>query len=765
MFPQQRHGCSSSETADQTVHFQLPCRTKQRVKFAFVVLRTAIVLRFQQMLQMMLMCKHVPEPSGKHAVVEPVPGEPFIDGPPGRGIQEGEAPARPLPRRVPFGTRGLAPECQPQTEFHRITRARPLAGFSACWKRSQAAVFGFRVGDLKFLAAARCNGHVFNIALLNEGPPMTLRKLEEKPRAYAVLAGGGVKGAALAGAIVAAQKHFAIEGYGGTSAGSVVAMLAAIGTDARRLESEVTNTPFTQFVDDGGIELKKLRDAFSRFETHVTSATATWTAARWYTPWKYLPLRSHVGGLKSIYDQLQATLWNSLGLYEGRHLTDYVLNQIRSRYQQFAASQDISFEELELAGATPLKIVSADSTNQRPVLFSRQDRHYGTSVVDAVRASASYPIVYRPHERNNRRLVDGGLASNLPAFLFRRESLKTGFPTLAFDLINPEPDGAAPADPHSRSLKDYLLDLLGTALDSSDVLLRDSVDSVIYIPIELPRRLSAVDFEISRADRVSLFNAGYRCVDEFLTAYLKRIRAADSPTMLQATEALRIVEDELRANPENSELRDEFRRTRVRTMRLHLMKQYGDPNIFVAVLRSLAWDVEEFSGAENVRAALMLPTGQVDDNGRPTMIIVYEFGFTTDDGTEDSDLRLELSQGTGASGRVWETAASVLVDLELAPTQKSWHMTPEQHAMIPEDRKSLLTWPVTRQLPDLPKHAESHEDGTDREQSVAVIATLNVDSTTPLADNHWRSSDHDGLDEGMQFLLQTWAQVLSRILP
>lgn len=51
-------------------------------------------------------------------------------------------------------------------------------------------------------------------------------------KAYAILDGGGVKGAALAGALAAAE-HNGIEfaGFGGTSAGAIVALLACVGYD------------------------------------------------------------------------------------------------------------------------------------------------------------------------------------------------------------------------------------------------------------------------------------------------------------------------------------------------------------------------------------------------------------------------------------------------------------------------------------------------------------------------------------------------------
>ena len=51
--------------------------------------------------------------------------------------------------------------------------------------------------------------------------------------AYAVFSGGGVKGAAHAGCLNAAeQRGLRFKGFGGTSAGSIVALLASIGTAA-----------------------------------------------------------------------------------------------------------------------------------------------------------------------------------------------------------------------------------------------------------------------------------------------------------------------------------------------------------------------------------------------------------------------------------------------------------------------------------------------------------------------------------------------------
>lgn len=60
-------------------------------------------------------------------------------------------------------------------------------------------------------------------------------------KAYAVMDGGGAKGAALAGCLLAAEEAgIRFVGYGGTSAGSIVALLACVGYSGAELEHIMT---------------------------------------------------------------------------------------------------------------------------------------------------------------------------------------------------------------------------------------------------------------------------------------------------------------------------------------------------------------------------------------------------------------------------------------------------------------------------------------------------------------------------------------------
>ena len=88
-------------------------------------------------------------------------------------------------------------------------------------------------------------------------------------KAYVILDGGGVKGAALAGCLEAASEHgIEFVGYGGTSAGAIVALLASVGYSGDELKRiMIEEVKFSDFLDDQGLALDRLKqipDEFSR---------------------------------------------------------------------------------------------------------------------------------------------------------------------------------------------------------------------------------------------------------------------------------------------------------------------------------------------------------------------------------------------------------------------------------------------------------------------------------------------------------------------
>ena len=176
----------------------------------------------------------------------------------------------------------------------------------------------------------------------------------------------------------------------------------------------------------------------------------------------------------------------------------------------------IDFAALDRAGCKPLKIIATDVGLQRPVVFASQ-RFDGQNeqVVDAVRASISYPLVFQPVRVHDRFLVNGGLCSNLPVFAFEKERRESNLPIVAFDLIQ----GPRPVEPAYGFLQ-FCRDMISTSLESRDFLIRDRIQGLHYIPIPVPEGFHALRFHLPPSDREVLFHRGYTAAMEYFTSKL-----------------------------------------------------------------------------------------------------------------------------------------------------------------------------------------------------------------------------------------------------
>lgn len=511
--------------------------------------------------------------------------------------------------------------------------------------------------------------------------------------AYGIFDGGGVKGAALAGCLAAAQEQgIQFVGYGGTSAGSMVALLAEVGYTGQELGELLIDLDFRDLLDDKGEQLARARASVSN------AAQRFRRGGCW-------------GRLRAICAArpLSRMLGEELGLDSGEALKRYLFERIKEKHSGLSGHADITFEHLEAAGCLPLKIVASDITRRRPAIFSRQQTDYGASVLDAVRASTSYPFAFRPVVKNGRCLVDGGLASNLPAFLFDEEYRETRVPALAFDLTAPPG-----SDLEGYDFGRFSSDLLATALEASDELLRRVLRGVHHVPVETPPGIETLNFAISRDDRRRLYDAGYKAATEFLNRFelLQRVKAAG----------------------------DEMKR--------QLQVEFGSPQLYQPVLYGLAKQVEAETQARKVRAHVMLPTGRP----KLTRIVVYGYGMD-----HDADADLELAENAGCSGVAWAQRAPAIADLEeAAVSPEDWGMTLVQHAKVPANRKAMLCVPIHRQR------------RTDETGTPMPIATLAVDTVTALARTGWlaRSPGSEDLSPSQEVvaIMVSWANVLYRLL-
>ncbi len=503
--------------------------------------------------------------------------------------------------------------------------------------------------------------------------------------AYAVLDGGGVLGAALVGCLKAAE-HLQIKfvGFAGTSAGSVVALLSAVGYPPDELHAiMIDEVDFSQFLDDGGRRLDRLRTALN---------------------WRLVLNICHIGSCLHV-------LTKEHGLYNGLKLKKFLEDKIRRRLPQLTDG-DYRFHKLEAVGCLPLKVIATDIGRQRPCVFgSNHPSEIDDSVIDAVRASVGYPFVFRPVRVHDRRLVDGGLCSNLPIFAFANARGRSTTPIVAFDLVSSR--DAPYREPYSFG--QFCMDMVNTSLESADFLLRERIPGVIRVPVLIPSRFNALDFSITREDRQNLYNLGFTSTLQYFTSRL--------PYWDQVTNHVE---------------------------RLQAMRNV-EPYRVRELLSIIASDISSRSKAENVRCAVMLPTD------RMSRIVVYQVNM---DSSPDIDLEIPLE--AGCTGLSWAQKTVAIANLdEASRAPEAWGLTPAQQNKIPTSQKSMISVPLF----DLSSDSGLRPVGEGPGVNVAkldVIGTLSLDSTTPLADTGW-VRDGKGSPDLVE-RLKLWADVLSRFI-
>lgn len=521
--------------------------------------------------------------------------------------------------------------------------------------------------------------------------------------AYIVLCGGGVKGAVLGGCLAAAgQARVEPRGYGGTSAGSIVAALAALGYRPDELRAELVDESFIRFLDDDGSDLDQVAEVWRKLESRATSGS-------WRTGFS-------LNALANAFD-------SRLGLYDGRNLRKFLCEAIEAKVDGLNKAADkVTFSDLVSFGKKPLRVVATDVSRKRAVVFGAGVKGSDQSVVEAVVASASFPFVFKPVEIDGMQLSDGGLSSNLPSFLFAKEYQASRVPTIAFDLL--PSDGGNNVEP-IQDASGFLVSLRDSALEASDVLLREATAGVFYCPVQTPAGVDTLNFRLSREQREACFDRGFgdaaRKLNEF--APIRRVRESSEK-----------VQEELRL-------------------------MCGPNYLYEAVLRAVLHQLADVSEIEvgQCRAHIMLLSQRARGSAPSTRLMTYTLHMDN-----DTDIDLELAQDGGCSGLAWTDRMAVADLDEARKNPEPWKMTNVEHNKVPERVKSMISVSIPGDL---------HSDAG----PALPVGTLSVDSETPLANTGWCTEDQNlaGVAPDSQPIiskdvinvLNTWASTVGLMLP
>ncbi|ASN05270.1 patatin-like phospholipase family protein [Virgibacillus necropolis] len=289
-----------------------------------------------------------------------------------------------------------------------------------------------------------------------------------------VFSGGGVKSFAFIGALRSMKtNNLEIERVAGTSAGAIVAGLLAANYSLTELEETINNLNLHDFLDPPALS-------------------------------KLFPLS------KWFY------LYYKMGMYKGDLLEEWIYNRL-------AEKKVYTFRDIKPGY---LKVVISDlSLGKLVVIPDDLERVYGITpdhfvIARAIRMSAGYPYFFMPKEILGKTakksiIVDGGLLSNYPLWIFNKPNERNLRPVLGVklsgDLKNTDPKKI-------KNAMDMTQAMFTTMKQAHDVryVSTSHQKNTIFIPI---KHVDTTNFKIEDNVKKSLIELGEKNTNEFLTSW------------------------------------------------------------------------------------------------------------------------------------------------------------------------------------------------------------------------------------------------------
>ncbi|WP_010650844.1 patatin-like phospholipase family protein [Oceanobacillus massiliensis] len=288
-----------------------------------------------------------------------------------------------------------------------------------------------------------------------------------------VFSGGGVKAFAYIGVLDSLQENnLQLERVAGTSAGAIIASLVAAGFELEEIQGLVEKLRLTQFVDPPIVT-------------------------------KYLPFT------KWLF------LYTMLGINKGDKMEEWLTIQL--------ASKNIhTFHDIKPGY---LKVVVSDlSLGKLIVIPDDLEKVYGIQpeyfpVAKAVRMSAGFPFFFMPKKlpglyKKKSVMVDGGLLSNFPLWIFDNESEKKQRPLLGVKLTDGINEDIGPRD--IKNALDMFQALFSTMKQAHDsrYIAKNQMQNIMIVPV---KDTESTDFGISNEKKAALIQSG----KDYAAAFLK----------------------------------------------------------------------------------------------------------------------------------------------------------------------------------------------------------------------------------------------------
>lgn len=286
-----------------------------------------------------------------------------------------------------------------------------------------------------------------------------------------VFSGGGVKAYAFMGALQSIEEHkLSLERVAGTSAGAIIASLIAANYQTDEIQ---------QLLNE--LDLKKLLDP--------PSLTTIFPLSKWLF------------------------LYFQMGINKGEKFERWL-------YEKLANKRVYTFNDLK---RDQLKVIVSDLSLGRLVVIPDDlQKTYGIEpsyfpVSTAIRMSAGFPYFFMPKKlpgKTNKKsiIVDGGLLSNFPLWVFENEDGKKKRPILGVKLSESMERHEPRNITNALEMFNAVFSTMKQAHDARYIS-KSQQNNVIFIPVD---KISPVDLSISDDKKQQLIECGKQRADRFL---------------------------------------------------------------------------------------------------------------------------------------------------------------------------------------------------------------------------------------------------------
>lgn len=315
-------------------------------------------------------------------------------------------------------------------------------------------------------------------------------------RINAVFEGGGVRGIGHVGAAcVFEQKGYEFMNVAGSSAGAIVASLLAAGYQCDEIRNEMNDVNYVKF---------KQESVLDRLGT--------------------------VGKAISIFYHY--------GIYSADYFEEWLNDLLKKKGK--VTFGDIKTDSYP-CGEVPyrLQITASDLTDKKLLILPNDLKEFCIDpdtfpIAKAVRMSMSIPIFYEPYRLRDcngkeHYIVDGGLLSNYPIWIFDKVKSYPQCSTVGFKFVDSEIENNNLVVKDTKmNIMEYIMSLVSTALSAKDKqyisVTKGDYQRTVAIPTTVKvnaevQNIGATDFGISKAESDALFYNGVEAARSFLNSW------------------------------------------------------------------------------------------------------------------------------------------------------------------------------------------------------------------------------------------------------